>query len=93
MKIHGHAVKAIRAAQGRSQRDVAAGASIACGTLARIELGTKGASDDTIKRIADALRVDPRAISYPEEPPVQVTPEVVQKIADLLSMPAEVASQ
>jgi transcriptional regulator with XRE-family HTH domain len=90
MKVHGPAAKAIRTAQGRSLRDVASKAGLHFGYLTRVESGEKGATEETIGRLADSLGVDPGAISYPDEPIVQATPDTVARIAEFLSVPVEV---
>jgi transcriptional regulator with XRE-family HTH domain len=93
MKVNGLAVKAIRTAQRRTQRDIAAAAELDKAYVARVERGEKGAAEETIERLARALRVDPRAISYPDEPVVQASPETVARIAEFLSVPVEVMPQ
>lgn len=92
MKVNGAAVKAIRTAQRRSLRDVAEKSGLNHGHLARVEAGVRGATEETIGSIAKALGVESAAISYPDPPIVQATPETVARIAEFLLTPVEVPS-
>lgn len=56
---NGTAIRAIRREQGLLLRDIAHRTGLSVGYLSRLERGEAGASDDTLRRIADALGVDP----------------------------------
>jgi transcriptional regulator with XRE-family HTH domain len=93
MRVNGAAVAAIRTAQQRNQRDVAAAAGIDCGYLSRIERGKKGAGSRTIDGLAQSLKVPVEAISYPDPPVPQASPATVRRIVELLQMPADAAEE
>lgn len=74
MTPNGTAIRAIRAAQGRSLRSLADEAGISASFLGQVERGEKPASDDAVTRIARALDVPTDAITR-EGNPVNTAPE------------------
>jgi len=85
MKVNGEAVRAIRRAQRRSMRELASAAEIDVGYLSKIENGRKGASSDTITRLAGALECTVGAISYAVP---QASPSAIRQIVQLLEGPS-----
>lgn len=63
---NGSAIRVIREAKKCSLRALQERTGIHRGYLSHIELGNRGASLETAKRIADALDVPVAAITYPE---------------------------
>lgn len=60
------------------------------GYLSRLETGETGASEETLRSIADWLGVSVEAISHPEPAVlIQATPDNLRQIADMLSAPSE----
>jgi transcriptional regulator with XRE-family HTH domain len=88
MKVNGQAIRAIRCAKGLNIREAATAAGLSFAYLSRVETGLKGASEETIQRVASALDVPVGAISYPDPPVVQATPETIEQIARILRAPA-----
>jgi transcriptional regulator with XRE-family HTH domain len=86
MKVNGEAVREIRKARGRTMRDVAEGAGIDWGYLSKIENGRKGASSETIDRLAKTLDVTVGAISYPAP---QASAATIRRIVRILGSSAE----
>ena len=93
MKVHGAAIKAIRTAQDRSLRDVAEASGLSAGYLLRLEKGEKGATEETLLGLAKGLGVHLDAISYPDQPVIQATPETIAQIAQFLSTPVEAVTR
>ncbi len=87
MQVNGESIKAFRIIRGRSMRDLATAAGIDVAHLSRVENGLKGATDETIQRLADALDVPVGSISYPDPP---ATAETIRRVVALLG--AELAA-
>lgn len=63
MKANGAAIRAIRTANRRGLRKLATETGLTRGFLSQIETGKRGASDETIQVIADALGTTVEAIT------------------------------
>jgi transcriptional regulator with XRE-family HTH domain len=87
MKVNGEAVKAIRKAQRLTIRDLAARAGLDVGYLSKIENKVKGASDETIERIAAGLEVTIGAISHPDPPQALAREDAIEQIVGMLRAP------
>ncbi|MEU1778165.1 MULTISPECIES: helix-turn-helix domain-containing protein [Streptomyces] len=66
VRPNGSAIRAIRAAQHLSLRTLASQTDRDRGHLSRLERGQAGASEETIRRIAQALGVPLSAITHEE---------------------------
>lgn len=67
-RVHGPAIRALRKAKGLTLDELATDAEMSFSYLGELERGAKQAtSDDTIARIAGALRVPTDAITLPQQ--------------------------
>lgn len=69
-RILGKRIREIREKIGVTQEKVAFKAKISPGFLSHVERGTKKASLETMKRIADALGVPVQNLFYPPKEPI-----------------------
>jgi transcriptional regulator with XRE-family HTH domain len=60
-------LKRLRQEQALSLRDLASRSGVAYDTINRLELGKQDAQPRTIRRLADALNVEPRELMKREE--------------------------
>ena len=58
-------LRALRLDRALSQRDLAAASGVAQATINRLELGHRSAHPSTVRKLAKALEVEPRALYGP----------------------------
>ena len=67
MKVDGVKLRGLRRGRAWSQRDLARESGVSQDTIARLETGRREAQPRTLRRLADALRVEPRELMKGEE--------------------------
>ena len=67
MDVDGARLRKVRRAHALSQRDLSRMTGIAFDTISRLETGKQRAQPRTIRRLADALGVEPRELLKGEE--------------------------
>ena len=67
MDVDGARLRKVRRAHALSQRDLSRMTGIAFDTISRLETGKQRAQPRTIRRLADALGVEPRELMKGED--------------------------
>jgi transcriptional regulator with XRE-family HTH domain len=67
MDVDGARLRKVRRAHALSQRDLSRMTGIAFDTISRLETGKQRAQPRTIRRLADALGVEPRKLMKEED--------------------------
>jgi HTH-type transcriptional regulator, competence development regulator len=67
MEVNGARLRSVRRAHALSQRDLSRMTGIAFDTISRLETGKQRAQPRTIRRLADALGVEPRELMKGED--------------------------
>lgn len=57
-----HRLRTLRLEQAWTQEDLARESDVSVGTIARLETGVRSAYPSTVKKLARALRVEPRVL-------------------------------
>jgi len=67
IKVDTERLRRLRRERALSQRDLARAASVGLDAVNRIETGRRDALPSTLRKLADALRVEPRELMKEEE--------------------------